>query len=79
MQNLLSFLSGDKWEIEFRERKSKIVATLGLNKDIANVCLLSGGLDSFIGAIDLMSNGDNISFVRIIKRGRWEKNISKHL
>ncbi|MGK9019899.1 Qat anti-phage system QueC-like protein QatC [Pseudomonas aeruginosa] len=59
---LLNFLTGDRWGVHFRPRP-----TLGggLAPEQAqlrmvhptSVCLFSGGLDSFIGAIDLISDG----------------------
>lgn len=60
---MLGFLTGDLWKISFRksehqyslrERQSskKIVI-----KDCDSVCLFSGGLDSFCGAISLLEQG----------------------
>ena len=61
--NMLSFLTGDRWDISFRQteavcshhkRKSRIVI------DISRcdcVSLFSGGLDSFCGAISLLDHG----------------------
>lgn len=71
LERMVSYLSGDIWTFEFRQR--------GLNKDEHklkkgftrknkkwvpdNFCMLSGGLDSFIGAIDLLEKDKNITFV----------------
>lgn len=72
IEKLLSFLSGDVWEIEFRKRKlNKIEKEFkkkrkkSKEKEIIpnKFCMLSGGLDSFIGAIDLLENDNNIAFV----------------
>lgn len=80
IQNILSFLTGDRWEIVFRERKRSSNNNLELRNDVANVCLLSGGLDSFIGAIDQMSAGENISFVSHHKMGiMGEKSVQCNL
>lgn len=59
---LLNFLTGDRWGVHFRPRP-----TLGGGLvpeqtqlrmvHLTSVCLFSGGLDSFIGAIDLLSDG----------------------
>ena len=63
LEEMLGFLSGDKWKFEFRKReesenelrclekwkKSKIPV-----KEYDQLCMFSGGLDSFIGAIDLL-------------------------
>lgn len=58
----LNFLTGDRWGVRFRARP-KGLATLAptptkLRTATADcVCLFSGGLDSFIGAIDLLAAG----------------------
>lgn len=63
LEKMLCFLSGDYWCFTFRERtesdnekmhfekwsKSKMQA-----KDYDQLCMFSGGLDSFIGAIDIL-------------------------
>lgn len=64
LRRTLNFLTGDHWRLFFRERPA-------LNRQLINhptalipapftsVCLFSGGLDSFIGAIDLLAAGQN--------------------
>ena len=68
IESMLRFLSGDRWRIFFRDRtkRTKILAVApkrlaidGLTK----VSLLSGGLDSLIGAVDLLSGGVRPLFV----------------
>lgn len=71
----LDFLTGDNWTIHFRERNcftdDEIKYKNGLYRyrnsikkvDADAFCMLSGGLDSFIGAIDLLSEGNNPIFV----------------
>lgn len=63
LERLLGFLSGDAWKLHFRKRtltikernhyekwnKSKMQV-----KDYSRICMFSGGLDSFVGAIDLL-------------------------
>lgn len=73
LENMISYLSGDIWKFEFRERnlneiETKISKTIDtkykdkkFNPD--SFCMLSGGLDSFIGAIDLLTHSRNIGFV----------------
>ncbi len=73
LENMISYLSGDIWKFEFRERtlnelETKILSTIDnkykdrkFNPDA--FCMLSGGLDSFIGAIDLLTHSRNIGFV----------------
>ena len=65
---ILRFLTGDLWRVSFRarqkgmksiiERPAKLVGTT-----LDTVCLFSGGLDSFVGAIDLLEDGKNPIFV----------------
>lgn len=84
LKKLLEFLSGDIWEIEFRKREltSQEVKykeeLLDKNNEpvICNkICMFSGGLDSFIGAIDILSNQDNknILFVSHYGGGKGTK------
>lgn len=73
LENMISYLSGDIWRFEFRERnlneiETKILTNIdGKYKDKKfnpdAFCMLSGGLDSFIGAIDLLTHSRNIGFV----------------
>ena len=71
LESMLYFLTGDHWHFQFRERalnkyeelrhdvinksKNKLAAT--------EFCMLSGGLDSFIGATDLLASGHEPIFV----------------
>lgn len=73
LEHYISFLSGDKWVFDFRQnahvrefQSSAIKNPNGFTK----ICLLSGGLDSFIGAIDLLSDlGEKPVFVSHYKTG----------
>lgn len=71
LELMISFLSGDLWHFEFRKRELN-------NKELrvekwsekskksyipSAFCMLSGGLDSFIGAINLLSKEKNIAFI----------------
>lgn len=67
IKEILDFLSGDEWELSFRQReltneekwyKEKIENDKNTKINAKRVCMFSGGLDSFIGAIDLLH--DNI-------------------
>lgn len=58
----LKFLTGDHWRLLFRERGPKyktLIQKTGtlVRPPFTSVCLFSGGLDSFIGAIDLSAAG----------------------
>lgn len=71
----LDFLTGDNWTIHFRERycltDDEIKYKNGRYRyrnsikkvDADAFCMLSGGLDSLIGAIDLLSEGNKSIFV----------------
>ncbi|MBT6835832.1 MAG: ATPase [Bacteroidetes bacterium] len=71
LEQMISFLSGDLWEFDFRkrtlnenEKKVESWALKSRKKYSPNAfCMLSGGLDSFIGAIDLLSEEKNIAFI----------------
>jgi hypothetical protein len=68
LDSALSFLTGDKWNISFISRPlQKLQRILKLPYD--KVCLLSGGLDSFVGAIDILSNGSNNRAIFFSKYG----------
>ncbi len=61
LQKMLGFLTGDQWKFEFTDRPSGLET---LNKSLGKpvltdfdcVTLFSGGLDSLIGAIDLLKD-----------------------
>ena len=62
LEDTLSFLSGDKWEINFRKSKEKYRGNKVnkkyklIEKDNFDcVSLFSGGLDSFCGALKLLN------------------------
>jgi hypothetical protein len=63
LERMLNFLTGDRWEIGFRDRpvefKSLISAKPAetIPAPFTLVSLFSGGLDSLIGAIDLLEKG----------------------
>lgn len=59
---LLNFLTGDRWAVHFRSRPALEGGLVPEQTrlrlaDPTSVCLFSGGLDSFIGAIDLLTDG----------------------
>jgi 7-cyano-7-deazaguanine synthase in queuosine biosynthesis len=70
VEHFLSFLSGDKWELYLRKRGNIYSNYKREKNQIEKICLLSGGLDSFIGAVDLLENHPkNIAFVSHHKMG----------
>ena len=65
---MLNFLTGDHWRIFFRVRHRDYQQIIEPGTKLARpafdgVCLFSGGLDSFVGAIDLLAGGANPLFV----------------
>lgn len=63
IEAMLRFLTGDRWRVFFRDRTSRATTLAVAPKRLAidgltKVSLLSGGLDSLIGAIDLLSGGE---------------------
>jgi len=74
LKHLLGFLTGDIWNLSF--------VAGGFNKDFISekpaldedaVTLMSGGMDSLIGAIDLSSEGNRLLAVSQISTGDKEK------
>jgi 7-cyano-7-deazaguanine synthase in queuosine biosynthesis len=75
----LNFLTGDRWSLSFRDRipTLPILAAAPTTLRTANpscICLFSGGLDSFIGAIDLLTAGET----PILISHYWDGETSKH-
>jgi len=73
-KELLSFLTGDEWMVSVRQlpdtsetRKQKVTKKPTFDTD--TVSLFSGGLDSFIGAIDLLEGNHPIALVGHHGRG----------
>lgn len=76
---MLNFLTGDHWNLSFRERIPTLLtlAMAPTKLRTANpscICLFSGGLDSFIGAIDLLSAGE----IPILISHYWDGETSKY-
>jgi len=78
LEKALNFLTGDHWEIHFRQSKEKpTLRTQLIQEYLPNisqspiaVALISGGLDSFSGAIELLETiPDEVAFVSHYSRG----------
>lgn len=68
LEGMLRFLTGDRWHVFFRDRLPghAVLAQPSGNLQTVfptTVCLFSGGLDSFIGAVDLLCEGEVPLFV----------------
>lgn len=63
LSDCIGFLTGDRWEISFRQGEKRLVQKKPRRRRIrfkrvagGAVCLFSGGLDSFIGAVDWLTD-----------------------
>lgn len=70
MNQCLSFLTGDVWEVTFSKRTTPLVASvfyqrLPLGREIQAVSLFSGGLDSLIGIIDYLESHSDASLLLV--------------
>jgi hypothetical protein len=67
VRETLNFLTGDVWEISFRERRPSGEAAprrrRRLFSEFSSTCLFSGGLDSLVGAINLLQAGERVALV----------------
>jgi hypothetical protein len=63
LQRLLNFLTGDRWTVQFRPRPEGFEQTVParlrqlIPPPVDSLSLFSGGLDSLIGAIDMLAQG----------------------
>lgn len=63
LQRLLNFLTGDRWSLGFRGRPTAFEQAVRnrpprlIGPPFDSLSLFSGGLDSLIGAVDLLENG----------------------
>lgn len=90
LEKMLSYLSGDRWNIEFRKREftkaelktqGKFSARRNQNGLSAKkICMFSGGLDSFIGAIDALEDKqDDVLFISHYGGGKGVKEYQDQL
>lgn len=63
LSDCIGFLTGDRWEISFRHGEKRLIQNRPRKRRVRNisarghsVCLFSGGLDSFIGAVDWLTD-----------------------
>lgn len=73
LEEMLRFLTGDFWTIYFEKLDTSIYPEKEYSKRKNDcICLLSGGMDSLVGAIDLHEEGRNPLFLAQIVRGDAE-------
>lgn len=80
LERMLQFLTGDFWRVMFRSREKGMRSLIGRQPQMFNtnfdaVCLFSGGLDSFVGATDLLEDGKNPIFVSHYKDASTAKQV----
>lgn len=68
VERTLNFLTGDRWRVYFRPRQREYRQLIEPAEKLSRrpfdcVCLFSGGLDSFVGAIDLLDDGARPLFI----------------
>lgn len=82
LEELINYLTGDKWIFIFRKRIKLNYQEERIKKGVARAkskiqpdvfSMLSGGLDSYIGAIDLLEKKKNVSFVSHYGGGKGVK------
>jgi hypothetical protein len=62
-ERMLGFLTGDEWSLDFTRRRPRVLTVPAI--DAHAVCLLSGGLDSLVGAINLLAEDDERSLLLV--------------
>lgn len=73
LADTLSFLSGDKWDVAVRPSSEPAVEPSPPPAAVDGVCLFSGGLDSFAGAVDLLARGQRVCLVAHYEGGQAPK------
>lgn len=76
LSQMLNFLTGDDWEIEFRHRRAAINLQVHQTAQpkVDTAGLFSGGLDSLVGTIDLLEEGKHVALV-----GHYGSGITKSI
>lgn len=75
IEKMLKFLTGDFWTLTFQLANGPAIQFKYKphNRENDCVCLLSGGMDSLVGAIDLLSEKRNPLFISQIIQGDAER------
>ena len=73
IHDALAFLTTDRWRVEFSQGALPAMVEDPTRPDEECVALLSGGLDSLVGAIDLVAAGKKPLAVSQVVRGDAEK------
>jgi len=80
LSDCVGFLTGDRWEISFRHGEKRLIQKKTRKRRIAfrrpvgkSVCLFSGGLDSFIGAVDWLTDNPGEQLLLV---GHYDRHVS---
>jgi len=80
LSDCVGFLTGDLWEISFRHAEKRLIQKKMRKRRVHDkrpsgnaVCLFSGGLDSFIGAVDFLTDNRG---ERLLLVGHYDRDVS---
>jgi hypothetical protein len=80
LSDCIGFLTGDRWEISFRHGEKRLIQKKPRKRRVryrrpagAAVCLFSGGLDSFIGAVDWLTENASENLFLV---GHYDRHVS---
>ena len=70
LADMVSFLSGDRWQLRILPSGEPVRTPQAPAQPVDAVCLFSGGLDSFTGAVDLLAQGKSVCLVAHYEGGQ---------
>jgi len=80
LSDCIGFLTGDRWEIAFRHGEKRLIQKKPRKRRVpyrrpagSAVCLFSGGLDSFIGAVDWLCDNPGQQLLLV---GHYDRHVS---
>jgi len=80
LSDCIGFLTGDRWEISFRLGEKRLIQEKTRKRRVRfkrpkgkAVCLFSGGLDSFIGAVDWLTENPGEQLLLV---GHYDRHVS---
>jgi hypothetical protein len=80
LSDCIDFLTGDRWEISFRHGEKSLVQKKPRRRRVRfkraagkAVCLFSGGLDSFIGAVDWLTDNPGEKLLLV---GHYDRHVA---
>ena len=80
LSDCIGFLTGDRWEISFRHGEKRLIQKKPRKRRVryrspvgTSVCLFSGGLDSFIGAVDWLTENSSEHLLLV---GHYDRHVA---